>query len=379
VTGRRGTLRAVDSVDCVVVGAGVVGLATGRALAIAGYETVVIERHDSFGTETSSRNSEVVHAGIHYLQGSLKARLCVGGRDLLYRYCSERGVPYRRCGKFIVATSEAQLPELAGIAESARGNGVSDLQFLERDVARSMEPGLECSGALWSPSTGIVDVHSYMLSLLGDAERLGAVIAYRTPVSSLRPVRGGTDVVTGNESQGHLRARWLINSAGLDAVALARRIEGFPSEHIPHEYRAKGSYFALTGSAPFSRLIYPVPELGGLGIHLTLDLAGQARFGPDVEWVDAIDYEVDPARAAGFCDAIRRYWPALADDALTPAYAGIRPKISGPGEPTADFRIDGPAVHGVPGIVNLFGIESPGLTAAGAIAEEVVATVRAGG
>ena len=369
----------MDSVDCVVVGAGVVGLATARALAIAGYETVIVERHDAFGTETSSRNSEVVHAGIHYPQGSHKARLCVRGRDLLYRYCSERSVPYRRCGKLIVATSESQLPELARIAESARGNGVSDLLFLEREVARSMEPGLECAGALWSPSTGIVDAHNYMLSLLGDAERFGAVIAYRSPVDALRSVRGGTDVLTGGESPGHLRARWLVNSGGLGAVALARRVEGFPIEHIPHEYRAKGSYFALNGRAPFSRLIYPVPEPGGLGIHLTLDLSGQPRFGPDVEWVDAIDYEVEPGRAAHFYDVIRRYWPALADGALTPAYAGIRPRISGPGEPPADFRIDGPAVHGVPGVVNLFGIESPGLTAAAAIAGEVVAMVRSGG
>lgn len=369
----------MDEVDCVVIGAGVVGLATARVLAIAGYETVILERHASFGTETSSRNSEVVHAGIHYPKGSLKARLCVRGRDLLYRYCAEHDVPHRRCGKLIVATSEAQLPRLAATEDCARLNGVSDLQLLECDVARAMEPELECTAALWSPSTGIVDAHSYMLSLLGDAERYGAVIAYRSPVDALLPVGGATEVLTSGESPGDLRARWLINSAGLHAVAVARRIEGFPIEHIPNEYRAKGTYFALNGRAPFSRLIYPVPEPGGLGIHLTVDLAGQPRFGPDVEWVDAIDYEVDAARATRFYDAIRRYWPALPDDALTPAYAGIRPKIAGPGDPAADFRIDSPAVHGVPGIVNLFGIESPGLTAAAAIAEEVVARVRAGG
>jgi L-2-hydroxyglutarate oxidase LhgO len=366
-----------ESVDCVVVGAGVVGLAAARALAIAGNEVVILEQHAAIGTETSSRNSEVIHAGLYYPRGSRKARLCVRGRALLYAYCERNGLPHRRCGKLVVATNDSQLPELARIDAAARENGVSDLQFLERRAARSMEPGLECVGALLSPSTGIIDSHAFMVSLLGEAERHGAVIVYRSRALVMRPVHGRVELSTGGEAPSLLRTRWVINSAGLGAVTLAKCIKGFPIEHIPREYRAKGSYFALAGRAPFSHLIYPAPEPGGLGVHLTLDLAGQARFGPDVEWVESMDYEVDPGRAQRFYEVIRRYWPDLADGALVPAYAGIRPKIVGPGEPASDFRIDGPATHAVPGIVNLFGIESPGLTASLAIAEEVVAIVGA--
>jgi L-2-hydroxyglutarate oxidase LhgO len=367
----------VEAVDCVVIGAGVVGLATARALAKAGYETVIVEKSETIGSETSSRSSEVIHAGIYYPRGTRKALLCVRGKESLYAYCERNGIPYRRCGKLIVATHDSQVSELARIAALAHDNGVCDLRLLDGRAARSMEPGLECVRALESPSTGIVDSHAYMLSLLGDAERYGAMIVYRARAAHVRPVRRGIELCTEGASASSLRARWLVNSAGLGAVALAKRVRGFPIEHIPQEFRAKGSYFALNRPAPFSRLVYPVPEPGGLGVHLTLDLSDRARFGPDVEWVDAIDYAVDPGRARCFYDAIRRYWPALADGALVPAYAGVRPKLTGEGEPPADFRIDGPATHRIPGIINLFGIESPGLTASLAIAEEVVRVVSA--
>ncbi|HZR35942.1 MAG TPA: NAD(P)/FAD-dependent oxidoreductase [Nevskia sp.] len=364
-----------DTVDCVVVGAGVVGLAVARQLARDGRETVIVERHEAFGTETSSRHSEVIHAGIYYPAGSLKAQLCVRGRELLYRYCAAHGVEHRRSGKLIVATQPSQLGELQRIAEAAHRNGVGDLRQIDRAEALRLEPALQCVGALLSPSTGIVDSHGYMLSLLGDAENHGAVLALLSPVTALRPAAGGVEVCIEGEAQPLLRARWVVNCAGLQAPTLAQRIEGFPAAWVPRAWYAKGNYFTLSGRAPFSRLIYPVPEPGGLGVHLTLDLGGQARFGPDVQWVDAPDYSVDPHRADRFYAAIRAYWPQLRDGQLEPGYAGIRPKISGPGEPAADFRIDGPAAHGVPGIVNLFGIESPGLTSSLAIAERVGAIV----
>jgi L-2-hydroxyglutarate oxidase LhgO len=365
----------IDTVDCVVVGAGVVGLAVARQLALHGRETLIVERHEAFGTETSARHSEVIHAGIYYPAGSLKARLCMRGRELLYVYCRARGVEHRRCGKLIVATQDSQFAALEKIALQAGRNGVDDLRMLDRAEAQALEPNLQCSHALLSPSTGIVDSHGYMLALLGDAENHGANLALLSPVERLRPSEGGTELFIEGESGPLLRTRWLINCAGLHAPALAGRIEGFPAAHIPASYLAKGNYFSLGGRAPFSRLIYPVPEPGGLGVHLTLDLGGQARFGPDVEWVQTVDYGVDPARAQAFYARIRAYWPDLPDGALQPAYAGIRPKISGPGEAAADFRIDGPETHGVPGIVNLFGIESPGLTSSLAIAEQVGAMV----
>lgn len=364
-----------ETVDCVVVGAGVVGLAVARCLAQAGLETIVAERFDAFGTQTSSRHSEVIHAGIYYPAGSLKARLCLRGRELLYAYCHDHGVEHRRCGKLIVATQSAQLAELERIAAAARRNGVDDLRAIGRGEALALEPELACEAALLSPSTGIIDSHAYMLSLLGEAESAGAALAVLSPVTALRPAAGGIEVCIADEPEPLLRARWIVNCAGLEAPDLARRIEGFPAQHVPRAWYAKGCYFTLAGRAPFSRLVYPVPEPGGLGVHLTLDLGGQARFGPDVEWVDSPDYSVDPARAARFYAAIRAYWPRLRDGQLAAGYAGIRPKIAGPGEPAADFRIDGPAVHGVPGIVNLFGIESPGLTSSLAIAEHVAAIV----
>jgi L-2-hydroxyglutarate oxidase LhgO len=365
----------MESVECAVIGAGVVGLAVARELAATGREVLVLERHASIGMETSSRNSEVIHAGLHYPQGSLKARTCVQGRDLLYAYCEGNGIHYSRCGKLIVATSMAQLGDLGRIREAGRRNGVDDLVEISRDEARTLEPELVCFGALLSPSTGIVDSHALMLSLLGDAEKAGAIFVFRSPVRAMRVMRVGIEVDTGDDASERICARWVINAAGLGAVELAERIAGFPQGEVPRPYLAKGSYFTLAGRAPFSRLVYPVPEPGGLGVHLTLDLAGQARFGPDVEWVDSVDYAVDTRRADRFYAAIRTYWPALNDGALQAAYSGIRPKISGPGMPAADFRIDGPTRHRVPGVVNLFGIESPGLTAALAIARQVAAIV----
>ncbi len=357
-----------------VVGAGVVGLAIARALAMAGREAVIVEREPAIGTQVSSRNSEVIHAGIYYPAGSAKARLCVRGRDLLYRFCDEHGVSYRRCGKLIVACSDEQVRELPGMVARAEANGVRDVRLVSRAEAGALEPGLECAAALLSPSSGIIDGQGYMAALLGDAEAHGAVLATRSEVVQLRRRGGGVQVRVGG-SAATWRSEWLINAAGLGALPLMRAMPGFPQAQLPAGHFAKGSYFSVDQRAPFSRLIYPVPEPGGLGVHLTLDLAGRARFGPDVEWVAGVDYTVDGSRADIFYDAIRRYWPGLRDGSLVPAYAGIRPKISGPGEPDADFRIDGPAVHGIDGLINLFGIESPGLTAALAIAESVAAIV----
>jgi L-2-hydroxyglutarate oxidase LhgO len=365
----------MDQVDVVIVGAGVVGLAVARALAAAGREVLILEAESAFGTGISARNSEVIHAGIYYPRGSLKARLCVAGRDRLYAYCNERGVPHRRCGKLIVATSEAQLGELAKIQAAAAANGVA-LDLLPASEARALEPALSCTGALSSPSTGIVDSHAYMLALLGDAEAHGATLVCGSGVKSAEVHADGIELHL-EQGEDTLRAKLLVNCAGLGAPQLAGAIRGFPQQHVPRAWLATGHYFTLSGRSPFQRLVYPVPEPGGLGIHLTLDLAGRARFGPDVQWIERLDYEVAAAHGEKFYAAIRRYWPALADGSLQPAYAGIRPKISGPGEPAADFRIEGPEAHGVPGVINLFGIESPGLTASLAIAEQVqLMTVR---
>ncbi len=367
---------STETVDCVVLGAGVIGLACARALALAGREVLLLDAADAIGTGTSSRNSEVIHAGIYYPTGSLKARLCVEGRERLYAYCAERGVPHARLGKLIVAADEAELPTLGAIQAKAAANGV-ELLPLSSSAARALEPQLRAAGALHSPTTGIVDSHALMLALQGDAEAAGTLVVCRARVEDGAVADGGIRLRVGGAEPMELLARSLVNAAGLHAPDLARRIEGIPRETIPRAFLCKGNYYALQGRAPFSRLIYPVPEAAGLGVHLTLDLGGQARFGPDTEWVEREDYDVDPARAEGFYAAIRRYWPALPDGALAPGYAGIRPKISGPGEPNADFRISGPAEHGIGGLVNLYGIESPGLTASLALAEQVAAIVQA--
>ncbi|WP_251863958.1 NAD(P)/FAD-dependent oxidoreductase [Achromobacter sp. Marseille-Q4962] len=365
-------------IDCVVIGAGVVGLAIARALALSGREVLVAEAAEAIGTGTSSRNSEVIHAGIYYPAGSLKARLCVRGKHLLYAYCAERGVPCKRLGKLIVATSPEQAAQLEGIAQRARANGVDDLRLISGEEAMAMEPALFCTAALVSPSTGIVDSHALMLAYQGDAENGGAQCVFHTPLESARVLpEGGFQLQFGGADAMTLSCNVLINSAGLHAPSLARRIEGLPAGTIPREYLCKGSYFTLSGRAPFSRLIYPVPQHAGLGVHLTLDLGGQAKFGPDTEWIETEDYTLDPSRADVFYDAVRSYWPALPDHALAPGYTGIRPKISGPDEPAADFVISGPADHGVPGLANLYGIESPGLTSSLALAEETVARLAA--
>jgi L-2-hydroxyglutarate oxidase LhgO len=356
----------MDEFDCAVIGAGVVGLAVARALALRGREVIVLESEGAIGTGTSSRNSEVIHAGIYYPQGSLKAQLCVEGKQRLYAYAEERGLPHRRCGKLIVATSAAQVGQLEAIAAKARANGVDDLVPLSRAQARAMEPALECLAALHSPSTGIVDSHALMLSLQGDLEHAGGVLALKSGVIGAEC--GGTGIVLKSADGTALRCNSVVNAAGLAAPLLARQFDGLPAAAVPRAWFAKGSYFTLAGRAPFSRLIYPVPEAAGLGVHLTLDLGGQAKFGPDAQWVASPDdLVVDPARGDGFYAEVRKYWPALPDGALLPGYAGIRPKISGPGEAAADFMIQGPEAHGVPGLVNLFGIESPGLTSSLAI------------
>lgn len=362
----------MDEVDSIVIGAGVVGLAVARALAQAGHETIVLEGERGIGMGTSSRNSEVVHAGIYYLPGSLKAQWCVRGKHLLYEFCASHGVPHQRCGKLIVATSPDQVAELEKLHATGTANGVPELVWLTAAQARALEPELQCVAALHSTSTGIVDSHAYMLALQGDLEAAGGMLAVGSPVVGGRCDAGGITLQVGGAQPMEIRARTVINAAGLQAQQVARALHGMEPACVPPQYLAKGNYYSLAGRSPFARLIYPVPEPGGLGVHLTLDLGGQARFGPDVEWVDALNYEVDPRRADGFYASIRRYWPRLPEGALQPAYAGIRPKISGPGEPAADFIVQREDVHGVPGLVHLFGIESPGLTAALAIAEAVV-------
>jgi L-2-hydroxyglutarate oxidase LhgO len=366
---------AMESLDCVVIGAGVVGLACARALAASGREVVILESESAFGTHTSSRNSEVIHAGIYYPKGSLKARLCVEGKQLLYRYCSEHGVEHRRCGKLIVATSAGQTAELDAIQARARANGVGDLVRITAEAARELEPEIRCIEALLSPSTGIIDSHGLMLSLLGEAEANGAMLAFNSPLLRGRIAGNGVELEIGGNAPVTILAGTVINSAGLYAQRVAAAIAGFPSQNIPPTYYAKGNYYSLSGRAPVSRLIYPVPEPGGLGVHITIDLAGQARFGPDVEWLNGadFDYSVDPHRADRFYAEIRKYWPGLTDGSIAPAYAGIRPKLAGPKEPANDFVIQGPQVHGVPGLINLYGIESPGLTASLAIAQTVSA------
>lgn len=360
-----------EKVECVVAGAGVVGLAVARALALSGREVWLLEGGDGIGIGTSSRNSEVIHAGIYYPKDSLKARFCVDGKHRLYEYCAERGIPHSRLGKLIVAADEAELPTLSTIRAKAAANGVPDLVPLDEADTRRMEPALRVAGALHSPSTGIIDSHALMLSYQGDLENAGGLTVLHAPVSG-GSIDGGTiHLRVGGAEPMDLQCEVLVNAVGLHAPSLARTIEGIPPDTIPPEFMCKGSYYSLAGRAPFSHLVYPVPEKAGLGVHLTLDLGGQARFGPDTQWIDHEEYDVDIRRADGFYAAIRRYWPGLPDGALTPGYAGIRPKISGPDDPAADFLVSGPAQHGIGGLVGLYGIESPGLTASLAIGDHV--------
>ncbi|MFM8353406.1 MAG: NAD(P)/FAD-dependent oxidoreductase [Gammaproteobacteria bacterium] len=359
-----------DSVDVVVIGAGVVGLACARALALAGRDVLVLERHSLIGSETSSRNSEVIHAGIYYPTGSLKAQLCVEGKARLYAYCAERGVPHRRCGKIIVATAEEQLGTLRDYQVHAARNGAGDLAWLDRDAIRALEPAVSAIAGIHSPTTGIIDSHAYMLALQGDLEAAGGLVVLNANVQELRRDEGGIRVVTDALA---LHARLVVNAAGLTAPILARQLD----VAAPVGRYARGRYYGYSGPAPFSRLVYPVAESAGLGVHVTVDLAGQIRFGPDVEWIDAIDYTFDDTPRDAFHAAIARYFPAVERERLMPGYTGIRPKISPAGAPAADFRIDASSAHGVPGLVNLLGIESPGLTASLAIADAVVQRVRA--
>ena len=368
----------MDTVECLVVGAGVVGLAVARALAQAGHEVLVLDAAEGIGTETSSRNSEVIHAGIYYPAGSLMAQCCVAGKRMLYAYCTERGVPFRNCGKLIVATSADESARLAQIKERAEANGVEGMQLLSAAEARALEPNLSCTAALLSPSTGIIDSHAYMLALQGDAEAAGAVFVFHSPVTGGRIAAGGIELDVGGAEPTSLRARLVVNAGGLHATRLSQAIAGIPPDTIPTTYFARGNYFTLTGRSPFSRLIYPVPVPGGLGVHLTIDLGNQCRFGPDVEWIDRIDYQVDPGRADSFYAAIRRYWPALRNGSLQPGYSGIRPKIVPPGAPGQDFVIQDRRTHGIAGLLNLYGIESPGLTASLALAEIVRERLDAG-
>ena len=377
----------MESVGAAVIGAGVLGLACARALAQRGIETVILERNDRFGSETSSRNSEVIHAGLYYPSASLKATLCVAGRRQLYDFCRTHGVGHRRCGKLIVATSTAQQARLLALQQQGQANGVDDLRWLSAAEARALEPELACTAALLSPSTGIIDSHGLMLALLGDAERAGAWLVLRSPLHGGLIESGAILLDSGGAESLRFRATRVINAAGPWAPAVAASLAGFPAAWLPAAHFAKGNYYALAARAPFSRLIYPLPEAAGLGVHLTLDLAGQTRFGPDVEWlpaaspgqpVEAFDYRVDPGRCDAFVAEIRRYWPGLPAGALLPAYAGVRPKIGDQSEPAADFLIQGPAQHGIAGLVNLFGIESPGLTACLAIADRVAAELELG-
>ena len=362
----------MEKVDCAVIGAGVIGLAVARAMALQGRDVIVLESEDAIGTQTSARNSEVIHAGIYYPKGSLKARLCVAGKKMLYAYCQDHGINHKRCGKLIVATNDVQSETLNEIMVKAAINGVDDMERLDRKSLLEMEPALNGVAALLSPSTGLIDTHGLMLGYQGDAEAKGAMIAFLSPVTGGEILDSGEILLnTGGGEAMSIACSTVINCAGLQAQQIAASIKGMPADHVPETHYAKGNYFTLAGKAPFGHLIYPVPEEGGLGVHLTLDLAGQARFGPDVEWIEEINYDVDPRRGDKFYAAVRSYWPDLKDDALQPGFSGIRPKLLGPGNPASDFVVSGPADHGVQGLVNLFGIESPGITASLGLAGEV--------
>ena len=375
----------MEQVDCVVIGAGVIGLAVAREMALQGRETILLEREAAFGTISSARNSEVIHAGIYYPKDSLKAKLCVAGNRLLYEYCHSHQVATKPYGKLIVASDETQVDALQAILYKAQNNGVPEIKMLSGVEAKALEPNLKCSAAILSSSTGIVDSHGYMLSLLGGFEDAGGMIAYQSPLISAKPVgqnaAGGFELEIGGDDGMRIQTRWLINCAGMSAPAVAQQIEGLISNQVPKAYFAKGNYFSLSGKSPFSHLIYPIPEPGGLGVHLTLDMGGQAKFGPDVEWLDIeqegqIDYTVNPRRSEGFYEAVRRYWPDLKDGSLQPDYSGVRAKIVPPNAPAGDFYFDGPEQHGLQGLFNLYGFESPGLTSSLAIAKHLEAKIK---
>ncbi len=360
-----------------VVGAGVVGLAVARALARAGREVVLLEAETYPGTITSARNSGVIHAGLYYTPGSFKARFCVAGNRALYAYCTERGIDHHNCGKLIVANGDEEEQVLLHLLERAHANDVEGVRLVSGTEAHKMEPEVRCTAALHCPTSGIVDQHPYMLALQGDMENSGGTLVCDCPVESLGRlpdgflVRTGSGAATAEKTAGNteIEARFVVNAAGLGAVELLGRIEGYPAGRIPKMHLGRGNYFTVAARSPFQHLIYPIPHAAGLGIHATLDLGRRVRFGPDVEWIDRIDYSVNAARAPLFYEAIRRYWPQLADGALMPDYTGIRPKLHGPDEPQPDFRIESAAEHGLPGLVNLLGIESPGLTSALAIGD----------
>ncbi|HZR02899.1 MAG TPA: NAD(P)/FAD-dependent oxidoreductase [Burkholderiales bacterium] len=360
-----------ERVDCVVVGAGVVGLAVARELALEGREVIVLEAEASIGNHTSSRNSEVIHAGIYYPTGSLKAQLCVAGKTLLYEYCREHGVPHANCGKVLVAAHEDEIGTVLGYIDKAKANGVHDLRRISLEELHELEPAVRAAAAVYSPSTGIIDSHAYMLALQGDLEQAGGAVVFLSPVQGGEVTGEGIVLEVGGSEAMRIVCNTLINSAGLTAAQLARSIRGIPAATIPPQYFAKGHYYTMSGKSPFRHLVYPMAGAGYLGVHVTIDLGGQARFGPDIAWIDRIDYSFDDSREPLFYEAIRQYYPELKDGALQPGYTGIRPKISGPKEPAADFSIQGPRDHGVRGLVNLYGIESPGLTASLAIARRV--------
>lgn len=360
-----------SDIQCIVIGAGVVGLAVARKMAMQGYTTLIVEENEAIGTGISSRNSEVIHAGLYYTPGSLKAKLCVSGKEMLYQYCQEKGIEHKRLGKLLVATEDNQLAKLHKIKETAQANGVHDLQLLSPAEAQALEPNLHCIAALLSPSTGIVDSHGLMLALQGDAENHGAQCVFHSPLLSVDIRDGLFYCQFGGEEAIELSCDILINAAGLHAPLLAKNFKGLDQRYIPNAYYCKGSYFTLQGKSPFNRLIYPMPNESGLGVHLTLDLGGQAKFGPDTEWINDINYDMDASRGNSFYEAVRQYWPGLPNGALNPGYTGIRPKITSQFEPAADFRISTPAEHHIPNLINLFGIESPGLTSCLAIAEYV--------
>jgi L-2-hydroxyglutarate oxidase LhgO len=355
-----------------VVGAGVVGLAVARAAALAGHDVTVAEATGGIGNGVSSRNSEVIHAGIYYPSGSLRARHCTRGRRMLYEFCAKHGVAHNKCGKLIVATDAAELAKVEALLAQGRKNGVEGLELIGGNAARSLEAELSCIGALLSPESGIIDSHGFMLALWGAIEDRGGMIAFATPVERISFAASQWQVQFGGSDAGTVAFDAVVNAAGLGAQALARKIEGYPADKVPRLVLAKGNYFGFAGRPVFSRLIYPTPVDGGLGVHVTIDLAGRMRFGPDVEWIDAESYTVDARRADSFYDRIRTYWPGLPAHSLVPDYCGIRPKLTGRGEPAADFMIAGPSAHGLQRLVNLFGIESPGLTSSLSLAEEVV-------
>jgi L-2-hydroxyglutarate oxidase LhgO len=368
----------MEQVDCVVIGAGVIGLAVAREMALQGRETILLERESAFGTISSARNSEVIHAGIYYPKGSLKAQLCVEGNRMLYEYCRTHQVGTQAYGKLIVASDNSQLDDLQAILYKAQNNQVPNIRMISGEEAKALEPQLHCSAAILSSSTGIVDSHGYMLSLLGGFEDAGGMVAYQSPLISAKAIganaQNGFTLEIGGADEMQIQTRLLINCAGLSAPAIAQQIEGLSSSQVPKAYFAKGNYFSLSGKSPFTHLIYPIPEPGGLGVHLTLDMAGQAKFGPDVEWLDIetenqIDYTVNPKRSEGFYEAVRRYWPALKDGSLQPDYSGVRAKIVPPNAPAGDFCFNGPSDHGLEGLYNLYGFESPGLTSSLAIAK----------